>query len=167
MTPAMAHAGMVLRSRKGARAARGFSLLELMLVVGIIGMAATAVLLTLPDADAALHRQADAFGTHLRRAQEHAILGGRAVRVAVEPGGYRFARLDHGQWLPLVDGPFSTRPWTDGVVPLIARGNEQVGFSFDPTGMAEPQSLQLDNGRQRVAIRVARSGKVDIDAGPR
>ncbi len=147
------------------RTAHGFSLLELMLVVAIIGMATTVVLLTLPDGDAALHRQADGFAAHLRRAQETAILGGRTVRVAVEPGGYRFARLDHGQWLPLQEGPFAARTWHDGVLPRMPRDTAQVGFSFDPTGMAEPQALVLDNGRQQIGIRVARSGKVNIDAG--
>lgn len=142
----------------------GFTLLEVMLVMAIAGLATTAVLLTLPDGDAALHRQADTLGAHLRRAQEQAILGGRAMRVAVEPAGYRFTRRDHGRWLPYEEGPFHARSWSDGVTPLIPRGDVQVGFSFDPTGMAEPQALQLHNGRQQVTVSVARSGKVAIDA---
>lgn len=153
--------------RRCRRSVRGFSLLELMLVIAIAGMGTTAVLLTLPDGDAALHRQADTFAAHLKRAREQAILGGRSVRVAAEPAGYHFARLEHGRWSPLQEGPFGARNWTDGVTPLVERGNLQVGFSFDPTGMAEPQSLSLDNGRQRVDIRVARSGQIAVDAGRR
>ncbi|RRT99697.1 GspH/FimT family pseudopilin [Stenotrophomonas sp. 278] len=154
------------RVRRRPRMA-GFSLLEVLLVMAIAGMATTAVLLTLPDGDAALHRQADTLGTHLRRAKEQAVLGGRSFRVDVDAAGYRFFRVDHGHWLPYHDGPFRERRWTDGVSPVGQDDEQRSVFRFDPIGMAEPEALVLHNGRQRVTVAVQRSGKVILDAPAR
>src|SRR5690606_27788478 len=97
------------------RRAAGFTLVELLVVVAVIGLASTAVVLTLPDGEATLQRQADAFGLHLRRAREEAIIGGRTVQVGADAGGYRFSRRDFGHWQALDAAPFAPRSWADGV----------------------------------------------------
>lgn len=143
--------------------AGGFTLVELLAVVALIGLATTTVLLTLPDGDAALYRQADGFGLALRRAQEEAILGGRAVRVGADAGGYRFGRQEFGRWRPLDDGPFAPRHWSEGVQAVLPQRQQSVGFRFDPTGAAEPQQLLLVHGQARVWISVDPGGQVRID----
>lgn len=151
------------RSPVPAPRSAGFTLIELLVVVALIGLATTAVLLTLPDGNAALYRQADTFGTHLRRAQEEAILGGRAVQVGVDVAGYRFSRQEFGQWQPLDEAPFSPFAWASGIHALLPQRQETLGFRFDPTGAAEPQRLLLANDSLRVAISVDPAGVVTID----
>src|SRR5690606_18627295 len=101
------------------RRAAGFTLVELLVVVAVIGLASTAVVLTVPDREATLHRQADAFGLHLRRAQEEAIIGGRSIQVGADAAGYRFSRRAFGHWQALDAAPFTPRRWADGVQPLL------------------------------------------------
>lgn len=143
---------------------RGFTLLEVLVVVAIMGIAATAVLLTLPDSDATLYRQADAFGRRLQHARDEAILGGRAVQVSVDATGYRFARRDAGDWLPLDAGPFAPRPWADGVQAALPPRQPRLGFRFGSTGDSEAQTLRLALGEARVEIAVDTAGQVDIHA---
>lgn len=148
------------------RRAAGFTLVELLVVVAVIGLATTAVVLTVPDGEATLHRQADAFGLHLRRAQEEAIIGGRSIQVGADAAGYRFSRRDFGHWQALDAAPFTPRRWADGVQPLLPGRQPRLGFRFDPTGAAEPQQLLLARGEARVRISVDPSGQVRI-GGPR
>lgn len=148
------------------RRARGFTLLELLVAVAIAGLAATAVLLSLPDDDATLHRQADGFAQRLGHARDEAILGGRTVQVQVDAAGYRFARHDFGAWVPLEDGPFAARAWQDGVRVLLPARQDRLGFRFDPTGAAEPQAVALALGQARVEVSVDPAGKVDVHGRP-
>lgn len=154
------------RARDRRTVARGFTLLELMVVLAIAGLAATAVLLTLPDDDATLHAQSDAFARQLLHARDEAILRGRTVQVAVDGAGYRFSREEFGRWQPLEEGPFAARAWRDGVDAVLPPRQARLGFRFGPAGEAEPQALLLGLGQSRVRIAVDPAGKVTVDDRP-
>lgn len=149
------------------RRARGFTLVELMAVLAVIGLAGAAVVLTLPGDGAAFAREADTFGARLVRAQEEAILGTRAIEVTVTADGYGFTRRRLGTWQPLQERPFGNVLWQDGTRPLLPRDREQVGFRFEPTGDAEPQSLTLQRDGRALRIAVDAAGKVLVDDAPR
>ncbi|ADV26795.1 general secretion pathway protein H [Pseudoxanthomonas suwonensis 11-1] len=141
----------------------GFTLVELLVVVALVGLASAAVVLTVPGGEAVLHRQADEFGLRLRHARDEAILGGRMVQVGADAAGYRFSRRDLGHWQPLEATPFAPRAWRDGVQAVLPPRQARVGFRFDPTGAAEPQQLLLARDGARVRISVDPSGQVRID----
>ncbi|MDR7194394.1 GspH/FimT family pseudopilin [Luteimonas terrae] len=144
------------------RAQAGFTLIELLVVMVVIGLATTAVALTLPDGNAGFHRQADQFGLHLKHARDEAILGGRAMQVSVDAGGYRFSRRDFGQWQRLEEAPFTARHWADGVTVVLPQRLEQLNFRFDATGAAEPQHLQLARDGMYAEIVVDAAGTVCV-----
>ena len=148
------------------RRARGFTLVELMVVLAIVGMAATAVVLTLPADDQRFVREAETFGARLLRAQEEAILGTRAITVTATAEGYGFTRQRFAEWEPLVERPFGNVLWADGTAPLLPGDQRQVSFQFDPTGVAEPASLTLRHGARQVRVAVDAAGRVVVDAPP-
>lgn len=145
------------------RRARGFTLVELMVVLVIVGLMASAVVLTLPDQREAL-RDAERFGMHLRRAREEAVLGSRAVEVIADAAGYRFRRQRIGGWMPLRDGAFKDTAWSAETQPRFAPGTEQATFHFDPVGASPPQVLRLGDGRGVVEVSIDIAGEVRIDA---
>ena len=169
--PAPVNARVQPRARRNGsgagRRSAGMTLLELLVAVTIAGLACTAVLLTLPDDGATLNRQADGFARQLRHARDEAVLGGHAVRVQADAVGYRFSRSDFGTWMPLHDGPFRARPWSDGVIAILPGRQEQLGFRFDPTGMAEPQAVLLAHGQARLEVSVDAAGQVDVHGAGR
>ncbi|WP_158238341.1 MULTISPECIES: GspH/FimT family pseudopilin [Luteimonas] len=158
--PHRRHSGQASRPLRG----RGFTLLEVLVVVAIMGMAATAVMLTLPDDDATLYRQADDFGRRLQHARDEAILGGRTIQVSVDAAGYRFSRRDFGQWLPFDEGPFGATAWDAGVEAALPPRQPRLGFRFGPTGDGDAQTLRLVRGDARVDISVEPAGSVRIHA---
>lgn len=153
------------RAQRGPafRALTGFTLVEVLVVLAILGLAGSAVALTLPDPGAGLDRQAQRLGVHLVRAREEAILGTRMVELVAEPAGYRFARQRFGGWQPLREGPFAPTAWEDGVRPEFARQSSRASFRFDPVGGAQPQALVLGDGTRRLRVAVDGHGRVRID----
>lgn len=147
--------------------AAGFTLIELLVTLVLIGLATTTVLLTMPDDDQTLHRQADNFAAALARARDEAVLSGRTVEVGVDPDGYRFSRQDFEHWEPIAAPPLSPRSWDDGVRPALPHGHARIGFRFDPIGASEPQALVLAREAGEVRIEVDADGRVRIDGGAR
>ena len=148
-------------------ASKGFTLIELLVVMAIVGLAATAVLLTLPDGDAALYRQAETFGLQLRHARDEAILGMRTVEVAVTARGYGFSRRRFDGWQPLDGRAFAAVDWAPGTQPQLPRRDARMSFRFDPTGAAEPGSLVLLREGRRMQVTVDDGGEVTVDGRAR
>src|SRR5690606_7917852 len=137
-----------MRAGLSAGACRGFTLVELMVVLVIVGLMGVAVVLTAPDDDQALVRDADTLAARLAHANEEAILTMRTVQVTVDSHGYAFAYQDMGQWRPLAR-PFESVSWSEGTSAVFDDRRTQATFRFEPTGGGPAQKMLLArNGRQ-------------------
>lgn len=93
--------------------ARGFTLLEILLVAMLMGLVATAVTLGMGAAqgDRTLERQHGRLWAALQQAQELAIMEGRLVGLRVDEQGWQFM-LRQGakrQWQGIADDPLLAR----------------------------------------------------------
>ena len=77
----------------------GFSLVEVMVVIFIIGLMSTVAAMTLPFAPDAAD-DARAFHKDLVWAQETSQMTGRVYAVEIKANGYRFLERDQGTWVP-------------------------------------------------------------------
>ncbi|GGK09748.1 GspH/FimT family pseudopilin [Luteimonas terricola] len=139
------------------RRARGFTLVELMVALAVIGLAGAAVAMTLPSADNVLVKEAETFAARLAHARDEAILGMRTIEVEVSAAGYAFSRRRFDGWQPLDGRAFASVDWQPGTQPQLPRRNARMAFHFDPTGASEPRSLVL--------VREGRSARVSVDGG--
>lgn len=147
--------------------ARGFSLVELLVVVAMLGLLAGAVALTIPPPRAAALDEADALAAQLLRAREEAILGGRAVEVELDAGGYRFAVRGLAGREVLSGPPLGERAWPPGVQLRLHGGRERQVLRFDPTGTAEVATIELSGDGARARLTVDLAGAVDVHATAR
>jgi general secretion pathway protein H len=107
---------------------RGFSLIELLVVVVIVAVLALAVTLSVAGgAERQLSREADRFESLVHFACEKAEQGGREIGVVVGSGGFSFQQLSGDKWLDVdADGDLRTRAWLEGVHVALSREGHDV-----------------------------------------
>ena len=141
----------------------GFTLVELMVVLFIVGLMGAAVMLTAPGEGDVLARDADTLATRLVRAQEEAILGTRAIQVVVDAAGHRVERQDFDRWEALDEAPFQAVAWTPGTAPAFDGAAERVTFRFDESGGARVAAVALQRDGQRTRVGVGDDARIHVE----
>ena len=159
----------------------GFSLVEMMVVLFVMGLLAGVVVLSLPGDARELRTEAERFAARTVAARDEAISGARPVAVVVGKAGYYFEQRRDGGWQPLDPGRFGLVAWKDGTAasivgaPSNSRGGEgaqpdaapeRQRLVFDPVGLSSSEArVRLARGKDALAVSVARDGTVKLDAG--
>lgn len=131
------------------RGAAGFTLIEVMVVVLIIGITVSLVTLSVSSGERPALTEAKRLKTLLSMVGEEAILQGRNFGMRVEPDGYRFYLLSADGWLPLSgDDLLRERALSSGL--RLELETEGVRFEFPK------EADEADSGER----------KKDADDGP-
>jgi general secretion pathway protein H len=138
------------------RRERGFTLIELMVVLVIVGLAAAAVVLAMPGPGGSLAGEADRFAARAKAARDTAILESRAVAVQIGRGGYEVARRREGGWRTE-----ARYDWAERTAPELPGGGP-ASIRFDSTGFAEPARIVLRRGQDQAVIDIASDGTVHV-----
>lgn len=145
------------------RTEQGFTLIELMVVVTIIGLAAAVVVWTMPDPRGRVADEAARFALRARAAHDAAIVEARPVSLWVTAGGYGFDRRAAGQWVAAAEKPLRVERWRDGTRAAIGDASGRLRVVFDPTGLADrPAQVTLSRSGARAVIDMAADGTVRV-----
>lgn len=146
---------------KPRKRANGFTLVELLIVLAIMGLLSAAVVVALPDPRGSVMAEAERFAARARAAQERAIVDARAVSVRVDTQGYGFEVRRNQEWEALAREPLGETQWGEGIVPSLG-GTGAARIVFDPTGLADPAELVLQRGAERASVAIEASGRIDV-----
>lgn len=150
----------------GSRLARnGFTLVELMVVVAVMGLLAGAVVLTVGAPGSGPTESATRFAVRLAAARDEAILTGRPISSWVSPSGYGFDRYGDGHWEPMTDKPFEGDDWDEGTqVAFASDAGGRARVRFDSLGLADSQfALRVTRDGRAATVRIAPTGEVTVD----
>jgi len=142
------------RTHKSRR--QGFTLVELLVVITVIGVAATAVVLSAPDPRPSVVVEGERLAARLVTARDEAILGNRSVAVMIDAQGYRFHSLDGAEWHPL-NGSLKASLWPEGI-----SVTETLRVVFDPTGASEPAEVRLVKNNRVMTLNIDGAGEISI-----
>ena len=92
------------------KSSKGFTLIEIMVVVVIVAILISAVTLSFPPVgDKLLKENADRFSALITLAQDEAILQSNELAVEITPSGYSFYQNQNNSWQSFSDSPFTKR----------------------------------------------------------
>ncbi|HEY6941196.1 type II secretion system minor pseudopilin GspH [Dokdonella sp.] len=127
-------------------APRGFTLVEILVVVVIVGVLAAALTLAVGgSSERRLAGEAERFQALLGHACEQAELGGREIGAVLGGDGYAFVRLDGAQWRSFArDDELRARTWPAGVGFDLRRDGRAVAAAT--AERAVPQIVCFSSG---------------------
>jgi len=126
----------------------GLTLVEMLIVLAIVGIAAGAVALGIGAATRApsVESEARRLAGRLQAAADDAMLGDKAVAFTVQPHGYGFADAVGGGFAPRRGEAFGYHELPGGMV-MTLNVNPPVVLGVD--GVGEPLSAVIESGGQR------------------
>ncbi len=140
----------------------GFTLIELLIVLFLIGLAATAVVLTSRSISANTVREADRFAARIAAVRDRAITEGRHFAIWVRPSGYGFEQRDNRQWIAMTDPRFQTIRWKSPFRATVDQ-NSAIRLSFDENGLpSSPATIEITDGNQRAQVTITAAGRIDV-----
>ncbi|MEM8616808.1 MAG: GspH/FimT family pseudopilin [Pseudomonadota bacterium] len=151
---------------RSARADAGMTLVEIMVVVFIIGLASTLVVLNLPRGASPAQRAAEGLQTQLIRWQDQAILSGAPIGLVVEEERYSAAIWRRGDWQAF--GPVTAlerqlRLTPEDIETQLAAANGP-SIVFDPTGVTPSARFRLAGQGEVFIISLTDDGDVRVEA---
>jgi general secretion pathway protein H len=140
----------------------GFTLVELMVVLLIIGLMASVVVFSFPGGSSALEEDAQRFAARTAALRDNAILQSRPMAVQITPSGYSFLERRKGSWSVIEDKPFISTDWSSGVTAKTGE-NGTMMISFESTGLPSDQAeLVLQGEAQSRRVLIAPMGDIEL-----
>ncbi|NIJ23109.1 prepilin-type N-terminal cleavage/methylation domain-containing protein [Sphingomonas japonica] len=130
----------------------GFTLVEMLIVLAIIGVAAGAVTLGIGSATRAPSAESEArrLSQRLQAAADDAMLGDRMIAFMADEGGYGFAQRAGAGWQVMAGEAMGYHRLPGGMVMTL---DQRPPVVMGVEGVARPMLAAIEAGEQRWLVR--------------
>lgn len=156
------------------KANRGFTLIEILVVVAIMTVMLGMTVLRLESSDSSQVKQAaERLSLALERARDAATISGRSVAFSSDGSGYQFwqASANQGEWAILKEEGLEPQILNEKVRLIDLRVNAKsrpLGerLVFSPDGVADTFEMVLQAGETRMKVAVDVMGRIELRHAP-
>ncbi|EEY8826922.1 type II secretion system minor pseudopilin GspH [Escherichia coli] len=163
---------------------RGFTLLEIMLVIFLIGLASSGVVQTFAtDSEPPAKKAAQDFLTRFAQFKDRAVIEGQTLGVLIDAPGYQFMQRRQGQWLPVSATRLSAQVTVPKQVQMLLQPGSDIWqkeyalelqkeakkktpqIRFSPFEPATPFTLRFYSAAQNAcwAVKLAHDGALSLN----
>ena len=142
-------------SPRGSRGDEGFSLIELMVVLVILGLATALVIVSIPSSSRNVFAEAQRLAARTHSARESAVIEARPHALRLARTGYALSRRVGREW-------HETARFSLPEEVTIAN-TPDLAIRFEPTGLAQAARVVLEGGGRRVSVVVSPDGTVRVE----
>jgi type II secretion system protein H len=144
----------------------GYTLIEALVTLGIVGLLASVVVLAAPSPDRRVFEFAKTLAARLSHAGEESVITNRPIAFYANANGYGFAVLQVDGWRR-VEGrsPLAFQAWpenmsceVEGSAREAIMGGQSHGIYFTPVGDATPARIVLTNAGVRLDVELDEQG---------
>ncbi len=149
----------------------GFTLVEVLAALAVVGLIASAVMLASPGADTRLHAGVERMAARLKLAGDESVLVNRPVALVAAPEGYHFELRDEDGWRRMdAASSLGFQPWPGDSAPSIEvpadaerEGEGRRLAEFDPLGGASAMRLVFGSNGPAWRIAIDEAGVIHVD----
>ena len=146
----------------------GYTLVEIMAVMVIIGLMTSAVVLTLPKDKAVVNAYAEDLVRNINGAAQASLLSGKMAALGVSEKAYAIYAYEDEAWVPK-----RTADWPEGVFVTFEKDETKLKLTedivplawFEPTGQSTVFDLTLRNHDKVLRLSSQGDGRVVLGGG--
>ncbi|APG61980.1 type II secretion system protein GspH [Sphingorhabdus lutea] len=142
----------------------GFTLVELMVVIFLIGLASAAVVMALPNDDGRARQHAEKLAMHIAATRNMAILQARPTLVSFSISGYAFEQRRDGAWQAFEEKQFQSVN-LPSTLKISSTSKLPARIMFDATGMPNAPARISINANDGPAHHVNITASGDVKGG--
>lgn len=161
MTPISATGNSPPAPHTKGSAQAGFSVAETLIVLALIGLAARAVMLVIPNDGRALRQEVETFAARVKAAQDVAIFRNGQVFGVVDAFGYRFEERRDGVFKPVELEVLQPARWSSDTQVLLESGG-RARIALGGLGTLSPLSMQFARGDAQLSLTLDFDGTIEI-----
>lgn len=155
-----------MRMSQSANSAReaGFTLVEVMTTLAVIGLVTGAVMLAAPGPEMRLRSDVERLAARLKLASDQSVLTNRDIAIVSTAEGYHFEKLDEDGWRRIENvEPLGFHPWPGDREPQVNGAGEERLAAFYPIGGADPVTLLFGEPNPAWRVEIDEAGAIHVD----
>jgi len=143
----------------------GFTLVEILSVLVIIGLMTSVVVLSIPQPKSALDEQAERLTYELNAMAQDGLISGSVNAAGFSKEGYTLYSFENSEWTERASGE-----WQDSYRLTFTRASAKIDLPkeieptilFQPTGLSTPFELTLSDRDTQYALTTSGDGRVEL-----